>query len=226
MLILTRIAPMQMVAASRFSLAARDIREGIASVHLWPMLGWMEIKQRYRRSMIGPCWLTISYGAMVAAMGPLYGRLFQQDPAVYFAYFAIGFVVWLLIQNLLIDGCNAFIAAEGMLKQTRLPLTVHVLREVWKNLIILGHNLVIVVAVLYFYWPGLTWHIVLVPFGVLAVAVNGVWFGMLFGLLCARFRDIPPVINSLVQVAFFLTPIMWRPEMLRGYQWAAEWNPL
>jgi len=113
-----------------------------------------------------------------------------------------------------------------LIKQIKLPLTVHVLRVVWKNLIIFAHNLVIVVVVMMFYRPDMNWYVVLVPFGVLAVALNGVWFGMLFGLLCARFRDIPPVISSLVQVAFFLTPVMWRPEMLRGYQWAAEWNPL
>lgn len=217
---------MTLLRSGKFSLAARDFWEGLLNVHVWPMLGWLEIRQRYRRSMIGPFWLTISYGAMIAGMGPLYGRLLQQDISAYLPYLAIGFVGWFLIASLITDGCNAFIAAEGMVKQIKLPLTVHVLRVVWKNLIILAHNLVIVVAVLAFYQVELTWHVVLLPVGILAVALNGVWFGTLFGLLCARFRDIPPIIASLVQLAFFMTPVMWRPEMLGGHRWAAEWNPL
>jgi ABC-2 type transport system permease protein len=208
------------------ALAASDFWNGWRSFHIWPMLGWLEIKQRYRRSIIGPFWLTISYGAMIGAMGPLYGRLLQQDISSYFPYLAIGFVVWFFLASLIPDACNAFINAEGFIKQVKLPLTVHVLRVVWKNLIIFAHNVLIVLIILFFYGPELTWHVVLAPLAVLMVAVNGIWFGILFGLLCARFRDIPLVITSLIQVVFFLTPVMWRPEMLGQHLWVADWNPI
>ncbi len=58
-------------------------------VRVWSLLGWQEVRQRYRRSILGPFWLTLSTGAMVAAMGPLYGRLLNQDVASYFPYLAI-----------------------------------------------------------------------------------------------------------------------------------------
>lgn len=209
-----------------FSRALADLWSGLCAIHVWPVLGWLEIKQRYRRSVIGPFWLTISYGAMIAGMGPLYGSLLQQDISSYFPYLAVGFVGWFLISNLIADGCNSFIAAEGFIKQVKLPLTVHVLRIVWKNIIIFAHNVVIVVLVLAYYRPQLTWHALLSPLGVLMVALNGIWFGILFGLLCARFRDIPQVVGSVVQVAFFLTPVMWPSKMLGEYQWAADFNPL
>ena len=205
--------------------ALRDIGSGIGGIHVWPVLGWLEIKQRYRRSVIGPFWLTLSYGAMIAGMGPLYGSLLQQDISTYFPYLATGFVVWFLIANVVGDGCHAFIAAEGFIKQVKLPLTVHVLRVIWKNLIIFAHNAVIVVLVLAYYRPPLGWHVILAPLGVLMIAVNGLWFGLLFGLLCARFRDIPQVVGSVMQVAFFLTPVMWPSRLLGEYQWAADWNP-
>jgi ABC-type polysaccharide/polyol phosphate export permease len=136
------------ITRSNLTLALADIGSGLRSVHVWPMLGWLEIKQRYRRSVIGPFWLTLSYGAMIAGMGPLYGSLLQQDIASYFPYLATGVVVWFLLSNLIADGCNAFIAAEGFIKQVKLPLTVHVLRVVWRNLIIFAHNAVILLLVL------------------------------------------------------------------------------
>ena len=217
---------MPLPSGKEYAAALKDFREGVASLHVWPMLGWIEIKHRYRRSIIGPFWLTLSYGALIAGIGPLYGRLLQQDVASYLPYLTTGFIGWFLISGLLNESCSAFVNAESLIKQLKLPLTIHVLRVVWRNLIIFAHNLVIVVIVFFLYQPAIDWHVLLLPLGVLAIAVNGVWFGLLFGLLCARFRDIPLVVASVVQLAFFLTPVMWRPEMLHGHRWAADWNPL
>ncbi len=217
---------MQTSRPGNYALALKDLREGIGSIYIWPMLGWQEIRQRYRRSVLGPFWLTISMGVLIGAMGPLYGRLFGQDIAAYFPYLAVSLVVWFLLSNLVNESCMAFIAAEGFIKQIRLPLTIHVLRVVWKNLIVFAHNLVIVVLVLLFYPPHLTWHLVLVPVALFMLAVNAVWIGMLLGLLCARFRDIPLIISSLMQVAMFLTPVMWKADMLGRNILFAKVNPL
>lgn len=207
-------------------LALKDLKDGICAIYVWPMLGWMEIKQRYRRSVLGPFWLTISTGVMLGAMGPLYSNVFAQPLDVYFLYLTISFVVWMLISGLINDACMAFIQAEGYVKQMKLPLTVHVMRLVWKNLLIFAHNLVIIAIVLLVYQPKLGWHVFLAPLGVLVITLNGLWIGILFGLLCARFRDIPPLVASLVQIAFFLTPVFWMPGVLGSYEWAADVNPL
>jgi len=207
------------------TLAVKDVWDGVRRIYIWPMLGWQDIKQRYRRSVIGPFWLTLSYGAMVAGMGPLYGRLLQQDIGSYLPYLATSFVIWILMSSIIIDACSAFIGAEGYIKQVKLPLTVHVLRLVWKNVLIFFHNFVIVLLVMFIYPPPLTWALLLIPAGVLMLALNGIWLGLLFGMLCARFRDIPQVVSSFVQIVFFLTPVMWHSEMLGRKQWLVELNP-
>jgi ABC-type polysaccharide/polyol phosphate export permease len=204
----------------------KDIVAGVRSIYIWPMLGWQDIKQRYRRSVIGPFWLTLSYGAMIAGMGPLYGRLLQQDIGAYLPYLATSFVAWILISSILTDACGAFIGSEGYIKQVKLPLTVYVLRLVWKNVLIFAHNFAIVIIVMLIYPPSMNWTLLLIPAGVLMVALNGVWVGLLLGLLCARFRDLPQVVASFVQIAFFLTPVMWRQEMLGSKQWMVDLNPL
>ena len=207
-------------------LALGDLLEGLSSSHVWAMLGWMEIRQRYRRSLLGPFWLTISTGAMIACIGFLYGRLFGQQLDVYFPYLAVSLVVWQTLAGMMNDSCQAFISAEGFIKQVKMPLSVHVYRVVWRNLIIFLHNLVIVVVVLLFFPPTPSWHLLMAPLGLIFLAINGVWFGTVLGLLCARFRDIPQIVASLVQVAFFVTPVMWDAAMLGKYRWAADLNPL
>lgn len=190
------------------------------------MMGWLEIKQRYRRSVLGPFWITLSMAALIGGMGPLYGRLFGQDLSTYFAYLAVGVVTWMLVSSLVTEGCNCLISAEPYITQTNLPISIHVLRTVWKNLIMFAHNFVVVIIVLLYYRPSMGWSALLVPVALLFVVLNGLWIGLVLGLLCVRFRDIPPTVTSAIQVVFFLTPVMWRPDMLKDQRWVADINPL
>src|SRR5262245_16656866 len=206
-------------------LALRDLWQGIAMVRVWSLLGWQEVRQRYRRSILGPFWLTISTGAMIAAMGPLYGRLLNQDVTSYFPYLAISLVLWQLLAGLTQDACQVFIASEGYIRNLRLPLTVYVIRVIWRNLIIFAHNFVIAVIVYVTVAPPAGWHLFELPIGITLIAFNAVWLGLLLGMVCARFRDIPQIVSSLVQVAFFLTPVLWKADMLGRNAWAAEYNP-
>src|SRR5258708_2206490 len=114
----------------RLDLALKDIKEGICSFNIWGMLGWLEIRQRYRRSTLGPIWLTISTGVLIFGMGPLYGRLFGQDLSSYFPYLAVSLVLWTFISGLITDSCSSFISADGLIKDPKLPFTVEVLRVV------------------------------------------------------------------------------------------------
>jgi ABC-2 type transport system permease protein/lipopolysaccharide transport system permease protein len=211
--------------ATQGALAVRDIVDGARLWYVWGTLGWHDIRQRYRRSKIGPFWLTISMGVMIGALGGLYAGLFKADVAKYLPYVAVGFVVWGFISGLINDGCNAFIEGQGSIKQVRLPLSVYVYRVVWRNMIIFGHNLliVVVVALVFAIRPG--WTALLAVPAIVILCLNGVWAGLLLGLLSARFRDVPQIVTNAVQVVFFLTPIIWQPELLPGRALVVTFNP-
>lgn len=208
-----------------FVKAITDIHSGWNRRDLWTTIGLQDIRQRYRRSIIGPFWLTISMGVMVAALGLLYGTIFGQQLDEYLPYLAAGFVCWGLMSSLIIDGTGAFIASEGKIKQLSAPLSIHVYSVAWSNLIIFLHNIWVffVVALWYGKMPG--GIILLVVPAVVLLLVNGMWVGLLLGLLSTRFRDIPPIVASVVQVMFFLTPVIWRPEMLPGRALILDLNP-
>ena len=212
--------------ADDFQRAWVDLASGMLSIHLWSQMGWQEIKQRYRRSVLGPFWITISCGALVGAMGPLYSILLRQPVETYFPYVAIGCVLWLMMSSQLSDSCQAFISSESYIKQIKLPLTVHVMRVVWRNILIFAHNCVVIAAVLLWRPPALDWTLVLVPLGFMALLANAIWVGLLLGLLCARFRDIPLLVASILQMALFITPILWQVDMLGEFAWIAMLNPL
>lgn len=210
----------------QFRKAVADIADGWKHRALWSTIGLHQIRQKYRRSIIGPFWITISMGVMVAAIGVLYSQIFKIDVKEYLPYLAAGFFVWGLISNLILDGCQTFISADNLIKQLSAPLSVHAYRVLWSNLLTVAHTIWIFVAValLFGVKPGLT-VLLFVP-GFALVLLNGLWIALLLGLLSARFRDIPMIVASIVQVMFFMTPIFWRPSMLPGRAVLLDGNPL
>ena len=68
----------------------------------------------------------------------------------------------------------------------RLLLSVYVYQVVWRNLLIFGHNLLIVLVVVLVFaiWPG--WIALLAVPAIVILCLNGVWVGMLLGLISAR----------------------------------------
>jgi ABC-2 type transport system permease protein len=205
---------------------SNDILIGMKSVRVWGTLGWHDIRQRYRRSVIGPFWFTLSTVIMVVVLGTLYATLLKQEYKNYLPYLAVGLVVWQYLGAVANEGCIAFIGSAGLIKQVRIPLTIHVCRIAWRNFVILLHSLPVVVVMLIAFgrWPG--WEFLLVPIGLALLLLHGVWLGVTLGVLCARFRDIPPIVANLIQVVFFFTPVMWSPEILKDRAWVAEYNPL
>lgn len=211
---------------SQVRLAAKDLVEGIRRADIWLMLGWQDIRQRYRRSALGPFWLTLSTGITTVALGMIFSAIFKIPLDRYFPYLAIGLVVWTLISTVMIEGCVCFIQAEGTIKQIRLPFTLYACRLVWRNVAIFLHNFVIVAGVmLWFGVAGSVWAIPLVLPGLFLVLLNALWMALTLGIICARFRDVPLIVSSVVQLAFFVTPIIWEISLMPGRNRIIHFNP-
>ena len=208
-----------------FSTGVSDLRDGLTLWPLWVRLGWNDILQRYRRSMLGPFWLTASMAVMVIALGILYAELFNTPIHDFLPFLCVGLLVWNMMSSFLIEGGTLFTGAESYIKQIRLPYSVYVYRSSWSKLIIFGHNLIIYFGVLLYFgiWPGAV-ALLAIP-GLLLVLVNGAAATLCIGMMSARFRDVPQLINSVVQIVFFVTPIMWKPELLHSRAYIAEFNP-
>ncbi len=194
--------------------AVKDLREGLFTSELWLHLGWQDIKQRYRRSVLGPLWITVATGVTAVAMGLLYGELFGMDLNFFLPYVALGFIFWNFIQASILDGAEVFSKNEGLIKQLPAPVSVHVYRVVWRQLIIFAHNIVIIVAIFLIFPPPLNWTVVLVVPAIALYVLNAIWVAIVFGILSTRFRDIGQLLTTVVQLVFFMTPIIWTTQSL------------
>lgn len=207
-------------------LALQDIYEGISHWRIWLLLSWQDIRLRYRRSQIGPFWLTISMAVTIYSMGFLYGHLFKMDLVYYFPFLASGLLTWALISVMLNESTNSLVEAGGYLKQMKLPYIIFILRVVTRNVIIFFHNVLAVIPIVIYCNISLGWRTLFLFIGVLIIALNGVIYGLVLGMLGARFRDIEKIVMSLIQVTFFITPVMWAPRILPDkYKFIANYNP-
>lgn len=205
---------------------AEELWEALALTDTWAYSGLQDIRLRYRRSVLGPWWLTLSTGMTIAALGLLWSQLFGLELTHYLPFFAIGHVVWIWISSHITDACVGFTQFEHIIKQTRLPYPAYLLRLSVRHTLILAHNAVVVAAVFVSCGTELSGHALLVLPGLALVAVICVLLSIPVAICCTRFRDLPPLVGSGLQIAFFLTPILWQPSALRSAAWVAELNPL
>lgn len=209
----------------RTSLALSDLREAAVLWRLCWTLSWLDIKLRYRGSVLGPFWLTLSTAAMIGSMGFLYAALFHMDLHDYLPFLALSIVLWGFIGALIGDACVTFTSADGMIRSVRMPFTLYAGRVVMRNILVLGHNIIVIVVVylLLGVMPGTVALLAIPAFALWLVL--GLALALLLGAVCARFRDIPPIIGSVMQMAFFVSAIIWRPEQLKELQYLLVYNP-
>ncbi len=225
----THTASLDITSSPRFwvraQLAVRDVRSAFQLWRLCWTLSWLDIKLRYRGSVLGPFWLTLSTALMVGSMGFLYAALFHMDLHAYLPFLALSIVLWNFLSALVSESCTSFTAADSMIRSIRMPFMLYGARVVVRNVVILGHNVVVIVVVdlLLQVWPGVTALLAIPAF--LLWLVAGVALSLMLGALCARFRDIPPIIGSVMQMAFFVSAVIWRPSQLNQHEWLLLFNP-
>jgi ABC-2 type transport system permease protein len=222
----TAYAPLDAAAWTKLSAAAGDVQEGLRRHAGWRYLAAEHVKNSYRRTVLGPWWLTAQQAVYVAGLAFVFSQLFHQDLRTFLPYVAVGFLSYVLLLGLLRDGANVFVGAAGSIKSTRQPLTSLVLRNVMIQLIQFGHNAVITLVFFFIGYVEPRFWLLLAPVALLLILINGVLVGLWLGPVVARFRDVAPAIDSVLQVIIFFTPIFYRASDLTGVRGTLiRWNP-
>jgi len=208
------------------NIALSDLWSSCCAWRLWTLLGWIDIRQRYARSKLGPFWLTISMGVLVVTLGVVYGNLFGQKVGEYLPTVAIGMVLWALFSGIVNDGCHAYIGSAGYIKQSATPKLLFMLQVSWRNVLIFLHNFIIIVVVMVVFGVRQWLDVWLFLPALVLFLLNAMWVGLIAGIVSARYRDLPQIISALLTVAFYITPIIFRPGMLAQHGWIVAYNPL
>ena len=206
--------------------AIDDLANTIVQWRLCHLLAWGDIKQRYRRSTLGPLWLSISMAVQMAVLGFLFTTLFRLPYQRYLPYVAAGLVFWGFIQGIINEGAGAILGSAGFIIQIKRPFTIYIAQTVWRNTIVLGHNFIIyiVIAIILKVSPSST-SIWLWPLGLLLDLLCLSWVALVAAVISVRYRDFPMILQNLFTALFWLTPIFYYPELLGNKQFLLDYNP-
>jgi ABC-type polysaccharide/polyol phosphate export permease len=189
---------------------------GLALWPIWTNLALQEVRRRYRRTLIGPYWTSLSYAILIGAMAVVFANLWQMKLADYLPYLASGFIAWIFIATIVADSSTVFITSEGLLKNSTLPYSLFVYAMVMRNLIVLAHHLSVYAIIACIYPDILNWNLLLALPAVALLVLNGVWVGLGLGIVVARYRDMQQIVASGLQILLFITPVFWPVEGVTG----------
>jgi len=181
----------------------------------WYLFGMQGIRAAYARSRIGHFWITLLFLTLVVSLGFVYTTIWQARTEEFLPFFALSQLIWVFFSGVILEATHTYPAYAGHIKAQRQPKTLFIFALVFKNLVVMAHNAVVVALVYLYFHKPLGWTAALALPGLLLLVANCYWIALVTALVCARFRDLPAVIASLVQILFFVTPILWPPSAIK-----------
>lgn len=172
--------------------------------------------------------MTLSMAVTIATMGLVVTWLFEHDIKRFLPYICISVILWTMITGIINDSANCFIGAAGSIGQMRRPFTTYLLQAIWRNIITLGHNILVFVGVSVIFMGPPTWSLLTLIIAFPLVLLSISWVALILAVLSARFRDVPIMVQNVFAVLFWLTPVIYFPDQLSGVKklLLVDLNPL
>lgn len=202
--------------ASEIAAAGQDFVHSFEQWPLWKTLSFNDILARYRGSVLGPFWITLTTAAFVLGISLVYGSLMHVPTEKYVPWMATGVVLWNTIAATIMEGGDAYIQSSAIIRAGSLPLPMFVWRVIFRNVLNFAHQLIVIVGVALWFHYLLKINLPMALVGGLLVLFNISWMSFFAAIAAARFRDIQQVIATLMQLIFFISPVIWIPNELRG----------
>jgi ABC-type polysaccharide/polyol phosphate export permease len=172
------------------------------------------MRHRYRRSLLGPFWITATMGIQAFVMGVLLSYLFKTDTQKFLPFVCVSLVTWTFLSVSLNEGASAFISMSSAITQVHRPLWTYVMLVLWRNALIYVHTIVVFFVPAFYMGIYPSWTYLLIPFSLVIVLLNTGWMALAVGVISARFRDVPLIITNALNVLVWLTPVYYQPEQL------------
>lgn len=190
------------------------------------ILGSAEISSSFGVTALGILWQPVTVGVTVFGVGFVFGHLFNINSTEYIPYFSVSLVLWQYLITNMIECSSVFSRPGEYQNMPFVSLSLYLIRIIAKNTILLSLNLLVVVIAFAICKASVS--LVSIVFAILGLAMFvlfNIAAGMLLSIAGSRFNDIPNIIQNVMQMMFYITPIMWKAETIR-YAWIYEYNPL
>jgi lipopolysaccharide transport system permease protein len=192
---------------------------------------------RYKQTALGPLWHVLQPLVMALVYAVIFGRIagIPTDGIPMPLFYLCGLLAWnYFAQNITLGGAT-FINNAGLFGKVYFPRLVVPISIVVANLIALALQ-VIPFALFYIYYKlsgdhaptvQMTWTCLLIPLPLLQVAVLSLGVSLLMAASTAKYRDLVHLNQFIIQVWFFVTPIIFPLSKIpQQWHWLVWANPM
>lgn len=208
--------------------AVQDFVSSFSYWRIFCLFGIHEIRKRYLRSNLGQLWITLSIAIQILCIGVIWGYMFKIQVADYLPYLATGMVFWNYVVITLTEGSSIYITFAPYMKELSIPKLSYINSLIVKNIIILLHNVVILIPIYLYYSINISCYGLFISLlGILLMIIFSYLVIIPIALIGLRFRDIPNIIQSIIPMFLYITPIMWKIDLIPAkYHHYMLFNPI
>lgn len=196
--------------------AMNDIRGAAKNLRAWSFLAAKQLQIEYRRNLLGVTWIFLSFALSAGGIGWLLAQLQSRSVMEHVPFVAFGFVAWNFIHTMTTESGPLFSRNRALLLQAPMERSVLVFSLVLKKfyLMLLQLLTACLLAFAVGWTPSLDALMVIPALIVLLIAAVGTT--LLLAVLGVVVRDLSELLNAVMRLAFFFTPIIWSLEARFG----------
>lgn len=193
-----------------------DVLQGFMLWQLLVRLSLNDMRRRYKRTVLGPSWMTVNLLIFASVTSVVWASLWGQNVKEFLPFLLSGLVPWTMISGVLGESTGAFLGGEGLIKNQQFPYVLLTNGVVARNALIFFHNVVGYLLVALLCNVDLNMTTLLILPNLIFVLANCGWMSLLLAIFCLRYRDMQQIVTSLIQITVFVTPIFWKADQIQG----------
>ena len=199
--------------------------QSFKNYNYWIYSAKINTYKRYRRSVLGPWWLTLNLLIFISSVGLLWAYIWKVDLRTYVPFFAFGIVFWELVQSTILKSIGLYKLKEGVIKSINVNKLNYHFEVITIVIINFLHNcaFIIPLSLLICFYKGSYAVILLIP-TMLIYLLNMFFISILISILSTRYKDLEMVIEHLLRIIFLMTPIIWLPTIFSEESMFIKYN--
>lgn len=179
---------------------------------------WRDIKIKYKQTALGFLWAILQPLFMMVVFTFFFGKALNipSENLPYPVYVFSGLLIWNMFSSGLTGASNSMVNNASIIKKIYFPRLIIPVSSILVALFDFLMAFVLFAGILIFYQQPVSWLAIFIwPISLLIAIVATLGLGSWLAALNVKYRDFRYVIPFLVQILFFLTPVIYPISLLK-----------
>jgi ABC-type polysaccharide/polyol phosphate export permease len=192
-----------------------EFKDCLLDYKYWYHFSLINTKIKYRDTVIGPFWNIISQTILILAITFGYSSFFNNEKLIDFIYYtAIGLFIWIFAVNCLNDSTSILDNKKNIILEQNINIKSFIFELIFSNFIIYLHSFIIIFILFFISTIKINIYFLVSFLGLFIILINIIFLTYSIMVLSVIFKDVKKIIENLLIILFFSTPIIWSEELM------------